>query len=268
MDKQYDPAIENTEDQVEETAVAENTEPAESPEPAENTEPEQKPAGHRRQSRSAFFVGFLMSMLSVLGVVSLVMGGISWIRSATDTSALKEEMYYYLEPVLVYTPAAFENVNETEQDNLLIAAAYRVMQKEQIRMLREKDDTSIYAVDDNGRIAVETAVVTESYQTLFGPEAVLQHRSVEDSNLEYSEADDCYYIPFETANTASRPVVFSIKNGWKTYEVRIGYVPITDVQMDEYGNEMDPTEAMATHFQTYTLQKTDEGYYILSCVDE
>ena len=226
-------------------------------------------SGKRRQSKAAFFVGLLMSALSIVGAVALVLGGISWIRSATDTTALQEEFYYYLEPVLMYTPAPFENINDSQQDNLLTAAAYRVMQKEQIRMLREKDDTTAYAVDENGRIAVPVEEVLASYQALFGPEATLNHRSVEGSNLEFSEADACYYIPFETANTAHLPVVFSVKNGWKTYQVRIGYVPITDIQMDEYGNEMMPTEDMATHFQTYTLQKTEEdGYYIRSCVDE
>lgn len=252
MDKQYDPALETKE---EATVSAKET-----------ATPVKK---RRRQSKSAFLVGLLMSALSVVGVVALVMGGISWIRSATDTSALKESVYYYLEPVLMYTPTSFENVNETEQDNLLMASAYRVMQKEQIRMLREKDDTSAYAVDDNGRIAVPVDEVLFSYQTLFGAEATLQHRSVEAGNLEYSEADSCYYIPFETANTGYKPVVLSIKNGWKTYKVRVGYVPITDIPLDEYGNEMDPTEEMATHFQTYTLQKLeDDTYYIRSCVDE
>ena len=246
MEKQYDPALET----------------------AEETKKSVKKPASRRQSKSAFWVGLLMSALSVVGAVALIVGCVSWIRSATDTTALKEEMYYYLEPVLMYTPTAFDNVNETEQDNLLIAAAYRVMQKEQIRMLREKDDTSAYAVDDNGRIAVPVEEVLASYQTLFGPEATLKHRSVENSNLEYSESDGCYYIPFETANTGSYPVVVSIKNGWKTYTVRIGYVPITDIQMDEYGNEMEPSADMATHFQTYTLQKQEDSYYILSCKDE
>lgn len=254
MDKQYDPALET----AEETAARET----------ETAAPVEKKAAPRRKSKAAFWVGLLMSALSVVGAVSLVMGGISWIRSATDTTAIKEEVYYFLEPVLMYTPAAFEDVNTTEQDNLLIAAAYRVMQQEQIRMLREKDDTSAYAVDDNGRIAVPVEEVLTSYQVLFGPEATLQHRSVEASNLEYSEADGCYYIPFETANTASKPVVLSIKNGIETYTVRVGYVPITDIQMDQYGNEMEPTAEMATHFQTYILQKQEDGYFILSCMDE
>lgn len=246
MDKQYDPALETKEEQKVTTKKT-----------------------SRRQSKSAFLVGLLMSLLSLVGVVALVMGGISWIRSATDTSALKEEVYYYLEPVMLYTPAPFENVNETEQDNLLLASAYRVMQKEQIRMLREKDDTSTYAVDENGRIAVPVEEVMASYKILFGMDATFQHRTVEDGNLEYSEADGCYYIPFETPNTGYKPVVLSIKNGWKSYKVRIGYVPITDIPLDEYGNEVEPTEEMATHFQTYTLQKEeDETYYIRACADE
>ena len=214
-------------------------------------------------------LGMLISLLSIVGVAALIFTGVSAIQKAADTSGMKEEIYYFLEPVLAYNPTPFQNLQESEQDAFLNAAAYRVMQAEQIRMLREKDEICIYPVDDNGRIAVPVEEITASYQALFGEDAVLTHRSIEESGLEYSEGDACYYVPFETVNTGYRPVIDTIKRRADYYEVRVGFVLNTDIQLDEHGNEMDPTPDMATHFQIYTLHRHEEDvYHITACADE
>lgn len=215
-------------------------------------------------------LGVLISLLSIVGVVALIFTGVSAIRKATDTSVLKEDIYYFLEPALVYTLAPFDSAATTEQDAFLNAAAYRVMQAEQIRMLREEDEICIYPVDDNGRIAVPVEEITASYQALFGDDALLTHRSIEDSGLEYSDSDACYYVPFETVNSGYHPVIDYIKRRSSTYEVRIGFVPNTDIRLDEHGNEIDPTPDMAAHFQIYTLHrhKDDGTYHIAACADE
>lgn len=213
-------------------------------------------------------LGMLISLLAVVGVIALVITGINAIRRSTDTSALEEELYYFLEPVLVYTPAAFEDIAVAEeQDVFLNAATYRVMLAEQIRMLREGDETTQYAVDDNGRLAVPVAEIDASYDALFGTAAPLTHRSLDDSGLSYSEADDVYYVPFEVANTGYRVVVDTVKRKGNTYLVRVGYVLNTDILLDEHGNEIKPTADMATHYQTYTLTRTEESYYISACAD-
>lgn len=214
-------------------------------------------------------LGVLITLLSLVGVAALIFAGVSAVQKSLDTTALEEEFYYYLEPVLAYNPAPFANAQETEQDAFLNAAAYRVMQAEQIRMLREGDELSIYPVDDNGRIAVPVDTIVASYKVLFGEEALLTHRSVEDSGLEYSEGDACYYVPFETVNTGYRPVIDYIKRRASSYEVRIGFVLNTDIQLDEHGNEMKPTPDMAAHFQIYTLHRhKDDTYHIIACADE
>ena len=206
-------------------------------------------------------LGVLISLLSIVGVVALIFTGVS---------VLKEDIYYFLEPALVYTLAPFDSAATTEQDAFLNAAAYRVMQAEQIRMLREEDEICIYPVDDNGRIAVPVEEITASYQALFGDDALLTHRSIEDSGLEYSDSDACYYVPFETVNSGYHPVIDYIKRRSSTYEVRIGFVPNTDIRLDEHGNEIDPTPDMAAHFQIYTLHrhKDDGTYHIAACADE
>ena len=50
--------------------------------------------------------------------------------------------------------------------------------------------------------------------------------------------------------------------------VRVAYVAINDIKLDEHGNEIDPTPDQASYARTYTLVKTDTGYYVRACADE
>lgn len=275
---QYDPTIENTEENIAPKAVEETAEKsAAETAPVAPAAPKVKPRPltrrynkrGRRRGKYAYAapLGMLISFLSIVGVVALIVSGVGAVRNATDTTELGEEIYYYLEPLLMYSPTPFEGVEE-EQDAFLNAAAYRVMQAEQIRMLREKDETCAYPVDESGRIAVPVEEVVEAYQILFGASATPTHRSIEESSLTYSEADGCYYVPFETLNNGSRPVIDYVKRSIYTCEIRIGFVPLADIGLDEHGNEMEPTVEMATYFQTYTLKLANGEYYIYSCRDE
>lgn len=215
-------------------------------------------------------LGFLVSLLSIIGVVAIVMSVVGYIQKQTDDTALKEEMYYYLEPLLLYSPEPFENAAKSEQDAFLNAAAYRVMLAENIRMLREGEEYPQYPVDENYRIAVPVEEIEQSYAELFGKKAKLTHRTVEDAGLEYSEADNCYYIPFTEQSSGYVFVIDKISQSSSKYEVRVGFVPVTDIQYDEHGQSITPTAEQAAHFQVYTLTRDkDSGtYYVKSCQDE
>lgn len=213
-------------------------------------------------------LGMLISLLSIVGVVALVFVGIAAVKNATDTTEIKEEFYYFLEPVLTYNPDPFENIGETEQDAFLSAAAYRVSLAEQVRMMVEGDESCRYAVDDQGRIAVPLAELEASYNALFGPASPLTHRSLEDDGLTFSSGDSCYYVPFQAANTGYVPVMDSVKHRGDEYIVRVGFVANNDIKLDEHANTLEPTVDMATYYQTYTLVEYDGGYYINACVDE
>ena len=259
--------------QAEDTAETEKTEKTEKPEEAEQPTATgrryDRKGNHRGRSRLAAPLGVLMSALSLVGVLALISVGIGAIRRATDTSVLNEEFYYFLEPVLVYNPAAFDSTAEfAEQDAFLNAAAYRVSLAEQIRMLVEKDENCTYAVDDVGRIAVPQAEIKAAYTELFGPDAVLTDRTLDEDGLVYSAADDCYYVPFSTLAAGYVAVIDNIKRVHGGYTVRIGYVATADICLDAHGNEVAPTADMATYYQTYTLTNLEtEGYYLSGCVD-
>lgn len=251
MEKNPDSILENETEQTPEPAVS-----------SADTPKKQKSIG-------TLLLGLLISALSVVGAVSVVTTAIGWIQESADTTYLHDEMYYYLEPLMFYAPEPFEDAAKNPQDVFLNAAAYRVMTAEQIRMLREKDESCVYAVDDNGRIAVPAEEIEASYKVLFGPEAKPEHKSLEDSGLEYDESDACYYVPFQSPTSLEQPIVVEVESDSDEYRVRLGFVPVNDMKLDQYGRTVEPTEEMATHFKTYTLKvQEDESYYIYACKDE
>lgn len=260
--------------QAEETAAPETDEVAEVIEETPASVRVNKRGYRRGNNKYAALIGGLISLLSVVGAVAIIIGGIHWVRQAADITEIKEEFYYYLQPVLAYTPDPFEDIAVTEQDAFLDAAAYRVSLAEQIRMMQEQQKNSSaevvcnYAVDDQGRIAVPVEEIEASYRALFGPDAPLTHRSVEENALTYSQADGCYYVPFNELMTNYRPVVESIKRRSRTYTVRVGFVANNDIAIDSHGNEVPPTADMASYFQTYTFTRTGDNYYISACAHE
>lgn len=228
--------------------------------------------GHRRGKYAyAAPVGFLVSLLSIVGVIAIIMSVVGFIQKKNDDTALKEELYYYLEPLLIYSPEPFSDAAKQEQDAFLNAAAYRVMMAENIRMLREGAEYPKYPVDENYRIAVPVEEIEASYAELFGKKAKLTHRTIEGSGLEYSKADDCYYVPFLEVSSGYVFVIDDVKQAKDRYEVRVGFVPVTDIKYDEHGETIAPTAEQATHFQIYTLSLTEkkgDTYFIRGCKDE
>ena len=164
-------------------------------------------------------VGFLVSLLSIVGVIAIIMSVVGYFQKKNDDTALRKELYYYLEPVLVYSPEPFSNAAKQEQDAFLNAAAYRVTLAEQNRMLMTGDEYPQYPVEQEMNCyIVPVEVVEESYAALFGSKAKLTHRTIEESGIEYSESDDCYYIPYWEANTGYELVIDTLKKRRKNYE--------------------------------------------------
>ena len=214
-------------------------------------------------------LGVLISLLSVLGVAALVFGGIRLVGHLTDTTALQQEVDYFLEPIKAYNPAPFEDIDTAEeQDMFLYAAAYKISMTEQIRMLREGDENTKYNVDNAGRIIVPATEMADSYASLFGTDAPLTPRNIANDAVVYNAADETYCVPFDTINSGYHGVIDSFKKRGDTYTVRMAYVSITDVELDERGNELPPDPADATYTQTYTVKKTDTGFCLVACEDD
>ncbi len=223
--------------------------------------------GNRRgRYKWAAPVGFLMSLFAVLGVVAVVATGVSMVRDLMDDTDLREEMHYFLQPLTTYNPLPeFSDVNEDDYDELLRAALWRITEAERIRMLREKDDTTAYELDNNGRLIVPVAEVEASYKYLFGDGAVLNHRTLGEDDVEYDEATSHYYVPFNFVNSAYQPLIDTIYRTGDEYQVRVAYVPVDALEVDERGNTIEPTPDMAVEAQIFVLKRVD-GHFIVTAI--
>lgn len=228
--------------------------------------------GRRRgRHRYAAPLGFFILVFAVIGVVSLTVWSISAIRQLRDTTALQQELYDFLEPIMLRNPVAFEDGEQAEQDSLLLAAIWRITRAEQIRQLQEKDDTPAYQTDEHGRLIIPIGEVLRSYTDLFGEDAVPSYRTIgeEDKSFsfEYNRAENCYYVPSSSAGSSYVPVFDTFKKRHNTVTIRVGYVLNSDITYDNKGNPITPSPEQAVYFQVYTVQQTDAGWRLASVAD-
>lgn len=226
----------------------------------------------RRPPRLNAVLGLFVLIFAVIGVIATVVFAVKVIVKTRDTSYLKEDMYYVLLPLTQYAPTAFESVNESEQDALIQAALYRITNRELIRQRQSADYTTPYKTDEFGRTLVPLADVEDAYHELFGNDAVLNcHTFGEDAGsyfaYEYDEAAGLYYVPSSVTTSAYEPVIDTIRRAGSIYKVRVGYVHLQDILVDDNGNNVIDV-SRATYFQVYTVKKTDDRFIILSVSDE
>ena len=171
----------------------------------------------RRRGRHRFAapLGLLVLLLAATGVVALVIFGVQAIQKSQDDTALREELMDFLNPVIQFIPDPFEDVNDDPQDSLMLAAIWKLTDAERIRQIREKDDESIYPIDDEGFMLIPLKTVTDSYASLYGKDAVPQLKSIGEPDTfmyyEYDAENQTYRVPFSVSNSAYTPVLDTLK---------------------------------------------------------
>lgn len=233
-------------------------------EPIEKEESVSVRVKRHRRIRYAAPLGFLVLLFALIGVISVVVSTIGWIVQANDDTALREELYTFLDPVMQFCPSEFDSVEAADDaDPLLLAAVYRVSEAERIRQLRERDEECAYPVEQTQyRMIVPQTTIEESYRYLFG-EIALTHRTIGD--VEYKTENSCYYVPLTINTSGYTPVLGKITHKKNVYTVQVAYVSDADIQYDERGNAIAPTVDMAKYSQRYTVrQNEDSGWTLLA----
>jgi len=226
------------------------------------------PASRAGKRRSVAFLGFVTIAFALFGVVSM------FIFIAQSVQARRaeqlDEVAHVLSSLTACSPTAFEDVNETEQDAILLSALYHVTVQEQIRQERENDMECSYELDDLGRMLVPVAEVEEAYAFLFGPDATPYHHTIGEEGLSYTYSYDkenkVYHLP-QDAGESFFDIVYDDMSVWfGTVTVKVGYVSGWR-EFDERGNRIEPTIEDAGIVQEYTLQEYEDSYYIVSMRD-
>ncbi len=224
---------------------------------------EEKTKKRRGRLRYAAPLGFLVLLLACIGAVSVIVGTVQLVVRLSDDTALREELYDFLNPVMQFCPSDFTDASEDEQSALLLSSVYRVTEAERIRQLREKDDTCSYELDETGwRMQIPRSVIEESFTFLFGDKKPT-HQSV--GEIEYVSNKKMYYVPLSINTSGYTPVLGAIKKKDDTYTVEVTYVANADIEIDEKGNSIPPSFSMGKYTQLYTvLRGEDDALTLLS----
>ncbi len=253
-------------------------------EPAVETSAEETPAedtpttpsrrrtkrGLRRGRHTVYaIVGLLVLVFAVIGVIATVVTGVRTVKKLRDTSYLKEDMYYTLLPLAQYVPTAFDAVEEADQAPLIQAALYEITFREEIRQRQDMNYKSPYQTDEFGRTIVPISAVTEAYHKLFGNDHTPTYKSFGYENAsyysyEYDAEQKAYHVP-QTSSGAYEHAIGTIHRAGDLYTVQVGYVHLQDITVDDRGNKVVDI-AKSTYYQYYTVEKTEDGSFVIRAV--
>lgn len=229
---------------------------------------------HRGRYRLAAWIGLVVMLFAIIGVISVVILGIRLIRNATDHTDLMNELHDFAYPITYYQPTAFDELDEADSDKLLLAAVYKVSKAEEVRQLRENTGEFNYELDDEARLLIPTSEITEAYKTLFGEDATPVFNTIgSDSQtyaqFAYDEENDCMHVPWIYSASSSLYVTVAddIELRSDTARVRIGYVLETALGYDDFGNRLEPTAGQASYFQWYVFQQDSSDHWHLIAVE-
>lgn len=250
----------------------------EAPEPAAETSSDEPPVSHRYsengqrrgQRRAMAVLGLIVLIFAVIGVIATIVTGVNIVKKARDTSYLKDEMYYTLLPLMQYAPVAFDSPDTSKQDALIQAALYQITNREWIRQQQNSDYVSPYSVDEYGRTAVPIKDVTAAYNELFGADTIPYCHTFGDDagtyfTYEYDAENQLYYVPYASTSSAYEPVIDTIQRAGNVYKVRVGYVHLQDVMIDDHGNKVIGVDN-ATYFQIYSVEKLENDHLVIRSV--
>lgn len=221
----------------------------------------------KRTLRYGAFLGFVVLVFALVGVVSTVVGIVDLIKRGTDDSALREELSLFLDPVMQAYPPEFGDAGSTpDQEALVFSAVYDVAQTERIRQLREKDAICRYTLTEDGRMTVPKKTVEEAFAALFGNESIREHKTLREGVVEYDADKQCYLVKREFTISDFLPVIDTVKEKKDVYTVRVLYVHKDDQKYDERGNAVPPTPEDGAFPQEYRVRRNEDGSLTLLSV--
>ncbi len=231
---------------------------------------------HRGRYRFAAWIGLVVILFAIIGVLSVVVVGVNLIRNATDHTELMNELHDFAYPVSYYQPTAFDELAEADSDKLLLAAMFKITKAEEVRQLRENTGEFSYELDEEARLIIPTATITEAYKTLFGKAAEPVFNTIGSDSQSYAQffydkENHCMHVPwiYSTSSSLYVTVPDDITLRSNTARVRVGYVLQTALGYDDFGNRLQPTAEQASYFQWFVFeQDAEDNWYLIAVENE
>lgn len=180
---------------------------------------------HRRRMRQA--LGLLLTVLMVIGAVTLVRGGYHLVAQLFDDTEAKLEYEDKLEGLVMFDPLPFEGIENIDDLTLREAAVWGCV----YNLQETQGSLDSYPHDpETEQLLLPTVEVDAYLAKLVGPSFKLTHQTfeMEDLTVEYDEALQSYRIPVTGGVGSYRATVTRLFKQNGKLHVTVGYISLVN----------------------------------------
>ena len=217
--------------------------------------PEEHARLQRRRGRQA--LGLLITILVLVGFVTVLRAGVGLVANLFDDTAQKQEYEDKLEGLVLFDPMPFDGIENIDDLTLREAAVWGCIYNIQ----ETQGGFDNYNTDPDTEQLLLPSVEVDAYLArLVGPSFKLTHRSfeMEDMTIEFDESSQCYKIPVTGTVGYYRAVVTKLFTRSGQLHVTVGYIPTSSTD-DSIINQSSDTP---TKYMDYLFQRQSGSWYL------
>ena len=217
--------------------------------------PEEHARLQRRRGRQA--LGLLITILVLVGFVTVLRAGVGLVANLFDDTAQKQEYEDKLEGLELFDPMPFDGIENIDDLTLREAAVWGCIYNIQ----ETQGGFDNYNTDPDTEQLLLPSVEVDAYLArLVGPSFKLTHRSfeMEDMTIEFDESSQCYKIPVTGTVGYYRAVVTRLFKRSGQLHVTVGYIPTSSTD-DSIINQSSDTP---TKYMDYLFERQSGSWYL------
>ena len=217
--------------------------------------PEEHARLQRRRGRQA--LGLLITILVLVGFVTVLRAGVGLVANLFDDTAQKQEYEDKLEGLVLFDPMPFDGIENIDDLTLREAAVWGCIYNIQ----ETQGGFDNYNTDPDTEQLLLPSVEVDAYLArLVGPSFKLTHRSfeMEDMTIEFDESSQCYKIPVTGTVGYYRAVVTKLFKRSGQLHVTVGYIPTSSTD-DTIINQSSDTP---TKYMDYLFERQSGSWYL------
>lgn len=217
--------------------------------------PEEHARLQRRRGRQA--LGLLITILVLVGFVTVLRAGVGLVANLFDDTAQKQEYEDKLEGLVLFDPMPFDGIENIDDLTLREAAVWGCIYNIQ----ETQGGFNNYNTDPDTEQLLLPSVEVDAYLArLVGPSFKLTHRSfeMEDMTIEFDESSQCYKIPVTGTVGYYRAVVTKLFKRSGQLHVTVGYIPTSSTD-DSIINQSSDTP---TKYMDYLFERQSGSWYL------
>ena len=217
--------------------------------------PEEHARLQRRRGRQA--LGLLITILVLVGFVTVLRAGVGLVANLFDDTAQKQEYEDKLEGLVLFDPMPFDGIENIDDLTLREAAVWGCIYNIQ----ETQGGFDNYNTDPDTEQLLLPSVEVDAYLArLVGPSFKLTHRSfeMEDMTIEFDESSQCYKIPVTGTVGYYRAMVTRLFKRSGQLHVTVGYIPTSSTD-DSIINQSSDTP---TKYMDYLFERQSGSWYL------